>query len=113
MTRISEKGPEWTSFQEARPYGAKYDLRTDFVMVYGLSDDLPERIEGWKKAGYTIHLMTGVSWGSIRIIFTGDSTAAAIGTKPKWTVKGNTCSTAPTCLIWFRRSRLPIIWPPI
>ncbi|MDB4866241.1 MAG: hypothetical protein JWR03_574 [Cohnella sp.] len=32
-------------------------------MVYGISDDLPERIEGWKQAGYTIHLMTGVSWG--------------------------------------------------
>lgn len=54
---------EWTGFQESRPYGPKYDLRTDFVMVYGLSDQLEERIEGWRKAGYTIHLMTGVSWG--------------------------------------------------
>jgi hypothetical protein len=54
---------EWTGFQESRPYGPKYDLRTDFVMVYGISNDLPERIEGWRKAGYTIHLMTGVSWG--------------------------------------------------
>ncbi|GLX67035.1 hypothetical protein [Paenibacillus glycanilyticus] len=54
---------EWTGFQESRPYGTKYDLRTDFVMVYGLSDGLEERIEGWRKAGYTIHLMTGVSWG--------------------------------------------------
>ncbi|WP_336770939.1 hypothetical protein [Paenibacillus sp. MMO-58] len=54
---------EWTGFQESRPYGPKYDLRTDFVMVYGLSDKLEERIEGWRKAGYTIHLMTGVSWG--------------------------------------------------
>jgi hypothetical protein len=55
--------PEWTGFQESRPYGPKYDLRTDFVMVYGISKDLPKRIEGWKQAGYTIHLMTGVSWG--------------------------------------------------
>lgn len=54
---------EWTGFQESRPYGPKYDLRTDFVMVYGISEDLPERIEGWRKAGYTIHLMTGVAWG--------------------------------------------------
>jgi hypothetical protein len=54
---------EWTGFQESRPYGPKYDLRTDFVMVYGLSNQLEERIEGWRKAGYTIHLMTGVSWG--------------------------------------------------
>lgn len=63
MNRTAKVRPEWTGFQESRPYGPKYDLRTDFVMVYGISDDLPERIEGWKKAGYTIHLMTGVSWG--------------------------------------------------
>ncbi|MEC0173626.1 hypothetical protein P4H83_01950 [Paenibacillus favisporus] len=62
-SRLGSKGPEWTGFQESRPYGPKYDLRTDFVMVYGISDDLPERIQGWKQAGYTVHLMTGVSWG--------------------------------------------------
>ncbi|WP_219835014.1 hypothetical protein [Paenibacillus sp. R14(2021)] len=63
MSRKTKTKPEWTGFQESRPYGPKYDLRTDFVMVYGIGDDLPARIEGWKKAGYTIHLMTGVSWG--------------------------------------------------
>ncbi|MBD2867235.1 hypothetical protein [Paenibacillus arenilitoris] len=63
MNRLKKAGAEWTGFQESRPYGPKYDLRTDFVMVYGISNDLPNRIEGWKKAGYTIHLMTGVSWG--------------------------------------------------
>ncbi|TFE27526.1 hypothetical protein [Cohnella luojiensis] len=63
MNRRTKAGPEWTGFQESRPYGPKYDLRTDFVMVYGISNDLPERIEGWKLANYTIHLMTGVSWG--------------------------------------------------
>ncbi|RAP73780.1 hypothetical protein DL346_26365 [Paenibacillus montanisoli] len=63
MKRLKKARNEWTGFQEARPYGPKYDLRTDFVMVYGISNDLQGRIEGWKKAGYTIHLMTGVSWG--------------------------------------------------
>jgi len=63
LSRKSQGRPEWTGFQESRPYGPKYDLRTDFVMVYGISKDLHQRIEGWKKAGYTIHLMTGVSWG--------------------------------------------------
>ncbi|WP_028596854.1 hypothetical protein [Paenibacillus pasadenensis] len=63
MKREEAGRQERTGFQESRPYGPKYDLRTDFVMVYGISDDLPERIEGWRKAGYTIHLMTGVSWG--------------------------------------------------
>ncbi|MGK9253750.1 hypothetical protein [Paenibacillus humicus] len=63
MNRNGQERQEWTGFQESRPYGPKYDLRTDFVMVYGISEDLPRRIEGWKKAGYSIHLMTGVSWG--------------------------------------------------
>ncbi|QHT60853.1 hypothetical protein GXP70_13465 [Paenibacillus lycopersici] len=63
MARRAKANPEWTGFQESRPYGTKYDLRTDFVMVYGIGNDLPARIEGWKQAGYTIHLMTGVSWG--------------------------------------------------
>ncbi|MGO4181603.1 hypothetical protein AB4Z17_10505 [Paenibacillus sp. TAF43_2] len=63
MTKGLGQRAEWTGFQESRPYGPKYDLRTDFVMVYGISDDLPERIEGWRNAGYKIHLMTGVSWG--------------------------------------------------
>ncbi|MCJ8014951.1 hypothetical protein MUG84_25025 [Paenibacillus sp. KQZ6P-2] len=63
MSRHAKTAPEWTGFQEARPYGPKYDLRTDFVMVYGITEDLPERIAGWKQAGYTVHLMTGVSWG--------------------------------------------------
>ncbi|GIO65848.1 hypothetical protein [Paenibacillus cookii] len=63
VKRSAKAAPEWTGFQEARPYGPKYDLRTDFVMVYGISDDLPERIAGWKQAGYTVHLMTGVAWG--------------------------------------------------
>ncbi len=44
VKRSAKAAPEWTGFQEARPYGPKYDLRTDFVMVYGISDDLPERI---------------------------------------------------------------------
>ncbi|MBM7564790.1 hypothetical protein [Paenibacillus sacheonensis] len=63
MSRKKKANPEWTGFQESRPYGTKYDLRADFVMVYGIGNDLPARIEGWKEAGYTIHLMTGVSWG--------------------------------------------------
>ncbi|MCL6457295.1 MAG: hypothetical protein K6T85_04750 [Gorillibacterium sp.] len=63
MYRKLKEKAEWTGFQEARPYGPKYDLRTDFVMVYGISEDLPLRIEGWREKGYTVHLMTGVSWG--------------------------------------------------
>jgi hypothetical protein len=63
LARSASERQEWTGFQESRPYGPKYDLRSDFVMVYGLSNDLENRIAAWKERGYIIHLMTGVSWG--------------------------------------------------
>lgn len=45
-------------------YGASYDLQTDFVMVYGIDETMPERIRQWSEKGYIIHLMTGVAWGN-------------------------------------------------
>ncbi len=54
---------EKTGFQESRPYNPRIDLQTDFVMVYGIGDDMPERIKKWKERGYVVHLMTGVAWG--------------------------------------------------
>ncbi|MGC4938712.1 hypothetical protein [Kribbella sp. DT2] len=58
------KDRESTGFQEQAPYDATIDLRTDFVMVYGLNDSTPERIARWRDAGYRVHLMTGISWGN-------------------------------------------------
>jgi hypothetical protein len=53
-----------TGFQEQAPYDERIDLRTDFVMVYGLNDSTESRIERWRQAGYRVHLMTGISWGT-------------------------------------------------
>ena len=53
---------ERTGVQESRDFQPKFDVQSDFVMVYGLYR-LKERIAPWKKRGYVIHLMTGVSWG--------------------------------------------------
>jgi hypothetical protein len=58
------KDREATGFQEQAPYDATIDLRTDFVMVYGLNDSTPQRITRWREAGYRVHLMTGISWGN-------------------------------------------------
>jgi hypothetical protein len=63
---------ELTGFQEQAPYDERTDLRTDFVMVYGLNDTTAERIERWRKAGYRIHLMTGISWGTYQDYLYGD-----------------------------------------
>lgn len=74
MSTISELSgfQELTGFQEQAPYDERTDLRTDFVMVYGLNDTTAERIERWRQAGYRIHLMTGISWGTYQDYLYGD-----------------------------------------
>lgn len=60
---MDHRAREATGFQESAPYDPKIDLRTDFVMAYGLDDSTGERIARWREAGYRVHLMTGISWG--------------------------------------------------
>jgi len=55
---------EATGFQERAPYDETIDLRTDFVMAYGLDESTAGRIARWREAGYRVHLMTGISWGT-------------------------------------------------
>ena len=55
---------EYTGFQESAPYSDAFSIGSDFVMVYGLNNDLPDRILGYRRRGYIVHLMTGVSWGA-------------------------------------------------
>jgi hypothetical protein len=31
--------------------------------VYGITEDLPGRIDSWKDHGYRVTVMTGVAWG--------------------------------------------------
>lgn len=57
------RAEEATGFQESHAYDESIDLRTDFVMAYGVDQTLPERIRRWRERGYRVHLMTGVSWG--------------------------------------------------
>ena len=61
--REYDRHEERTGVQESSPFSSEFDVQSDFVMVYGLRD-LKKRIAPWKKAGYVIHLMTGVSWGN-------------------------------------------------
>ena len=55
---------EYTGFQESAPYSDSFAIGSDFVMVYGLGNDMPGRIREYRRHGYIVHLMTGVSWGS-------------------------------------------------
>ncbi len=62
MWQEYERTEERTGVQESRVFDPTFDVQSDFVMVYGLHN-LKQRIAPWKKRGYVIHLMTGVSWG--------------------------------------------------
>ena len=55
---------ERTCFQTQGPWKETANLRSDVAIVYGIDPGLPGRIETWRKRGYRIHVMTGVSWGS-------------------------------------------------
>ncbi|MGN6386878.1 MAG: hypothetical protein ACTHMT_11630 [Verrucomicrobiota bacterium] len=54
---------ERTCFQTGQAFSGKGNLGSDVAIVYGIDSGLPDRIETWRKHGYRIHVMTGVSWG--------------------------------------------------
>lgn len=57
-----DRREERTGVQEHAPYARRNDTQCDFVMIYG-TKDIQRRAREWKRHGYVIHLMTGVSWG--------------------------------------------------
>lgn len=55
---------ERTCFQTGQAWSELGNLRSDVAIVYGIDSGLPERIQTWRSRGYSIHVMTGVSWGN-------------------------------------------------
>jgi hypothetical protein len=68
---VTPRGNERTGFQEASAYRPRSDLRTDFVMAYGVDPSLGERLARWREAGYLPHVMTGVAWGNYQDFLDG------------------------------------------
>lgn len=62
---------EKTSFQISEPWRADYDVRSDIVMVYGMSPTFNERVAGWRAQGYNVQFMTGSAWGNYQDYFLG------------------------------------------
>ncbi|MGL6226331.1 MAG: hypothetical protein ACRC10_06865 [Thermoguttaceae bacterium] len=60
---LGDRSLERTGFQEASAYHEDFDLQTDFVMPYGISEQAINQLQPWKDAQYVLELMTGVSWG--------------------------------------------------
>ncbi len=64
MAFIRNRNEERTGYQASARIFDRIDNQCDFVMVYGLNDTAPERIEEYRKQGYVIHFMTGIAWGA-------------------------------------------------
>lgn len=70
--RKHDRSEEHTTFQEASPYFPETDSRADVAIVYGLNPTFEERVARWREAGYRIHVMTGVAWGSYQDYVRGE-----------------------------------------
>lgn len=56
--------PDLTNFQTTSGWRPEIDIGSDMVVVYGTRRDFAERAESWRRLGYAVSMMTGISWGS-------------------------------------------------
>ena len=63
MAYIRPRSEELTGYQSGSDYRKTVDFANDFVMVYGIGKNMPERVAQYRKAGFVVHLMTGIAWG--------------------------------------------------
>lgn len=68
---VNKLPKEKTTFQTAGPWKPVTDIRSDLVMVYGMSDNFAQRLTSWRNRGYHAHYMTGIAWGEYQDYFTG------------------------------------------
>ena len=64
MAFIRNKNEERTGYQQGGSLRDSCNNQCDFVMVYRIDESTPERVKQYKDAGYVVHLMTGIAWGS-------------------------------------------------
>lgn len=71
LSYIRDRKELLTGFQENAPWAPELDLQTDFVLVYGIDETMPERIKKYREKGYVVHLMTGCAWGEYQDYLSG------------------------------------------
>ena len=64
MAFIRNKNEERTGYQQGGDLRDSYNNQCDFVMVYRIDESTLERVKKYRDAGYVVHLMTGIAWGS-------------------------------------------------
>ena len=61
-----------TTYQQVGGYDPRYDLKTDAVMIYGVSDAAIAGYPEWEeKSGSVAQVMTGVAWGDYQDFLSG------------------------------------------
>jgi len=85
---------EKTAFQTSGPWKPITDVRSDVAIVYGTSNQknltFEQRVDSWRKRGYTCHFMTGIAWGGYQDYFTGKWDGKAHMDEGQVTQKGDT-----------------------
>ena len=71
MSYIRDRKTERTGIQESAHVLPETDFGQDFVCVYGVGADLPQRIREYRARGYEVHVMTGIAWGNYDEYFSG------------------------------------------
>ncbi len=72
MSYIRSPLEEKTGFQDRQNLIPSIDFACDFVMVYGIDEDMPHRVRTYAEAGYRVHLMTGIAWGNYQDYLNGE-----------------------------------------
>lgn len=60
---VADDERDFTCFQAAAPYSPALDIGSDMAIVYGVNRTFSERVAEWRKQGYAVGMMTGISWG--------------------------------------------------
>ena len=70
---ITDRSLGLTSYQQAGKYDPRFDVKTDVVMVYGVSDEVLDSLPEWRqKSGSRVAIMTGIAWGGYVEYLNGD-----------------------------------------
>jgi len=64
--------PYRTLIQEQHPVDARFDLKVDMAIAYGVDSTLATRIADWRALGYRVGLMTGLAWGQYQPYIVGE-----------------------------------------
>ncbi len=71
MNYIRDRKTELTCYQEGGPLTEYINIGQDVVCVYGIDDNMPERVRKYRENGYRVHLMTGIAWGNYAEFLSG------------------------------------------